>query len=147
MRGLELDEHHSPLPACWIQTGETTTQETTTQETTTQETTTQETTTQETTTPEGTVGEKTVPEKTVFSNPEPRNVGGKRAIPKKKEVTQAVLNANRRSPLKSGLFAQELVLTEQEDVVFQASRRALSTQLQPSTPLQHIGLDRRKNLP
>jgi hypothetical protein len=59
-----------------------------------------------------------------------------------KKITSAVLKANRRNPRKIGLFAKELILTDEEKAEFQALSRALRVQLQPSTTLQYIGLDR-----
>jgi hypothetical protein len=49
--------------------------------------------------------------------------------------------ANRRNPLKEGLFTKELLFTDQENAEYQALRRALRAQLQPTTSLQDIGLD------
>ena len=46
-----------------------------------------------------------------------------------------------RNALKHGLFAKELLLSDVEKVEFQALRRALHAQLQPTTVLQSIGLE------
>jgi len=56
-------------------------------------------------------------------------------------MTSPRIKANRMNPLKSGLFARELVLTDKENVELQALRRALHAQLQPTTALQGIGLE------
>jgi hypothetical protein len=72
---------------------------------------------------------------------EPGNAAENGSIGKKKKVTPAVRKANRRNPLKDGLFARELTFTEQEKIEFQGGYRVLRAQLQPTTALQEIGLD------
>jgi hypothetical protein len=72
---------------------------------------------------------------------EPGNATENGSIGKKKKVTPAVRKANRRNPLKDGLFAREFIFTEQEKIEFQGVRRVFRAQLQPTTALQEIGLD------
>jgi len=72
---------------------------------------------------------------------EPGNATENGSIGKKKKVTPAVRKANRRNPLKDGLFAREFIFTEQEKIEFQCVRRVLRAQFQPTTALQEIGLD------
>jgi hypothetical protein len=50
-------------------------------------------------------------------------------------------NNSRRNAVKHSFFSQELVLSDAEKVEFQALRRALQEQLQPTTALQSIGME------
>jgi hypothetical protein len=48
---------------------------------------------------------------------------------------------SRRNAVKHGFFSEELVFTDMEKTEFQALRRSLQSQLQPTTALQRIALE------
>ena len=89
-----------------------------------------------------------------------RRAAGKRALRKKKKMTQAAFDANRANGKKSagprtaagkltasrnaithGFFARELILNDKETRQLEASRRRLQSQLGPKTELQALGLE------